>query len=98
MEWVLFTNVIMKIIKQRKILNEKKISQTCFGKAYTNITTIFILPTNTVNPFPFRSKVKMAMCKQDKTRTACELLAVCSGFMLFAAHLYLRVGNEAFKT
>jgi hypothetical protein len=44
-----------------------------------------------INSFPLRSKVKMAMCKQHKTRRACESLAVCSGFMLFAAHQYLRV-------
>ncbi|KAH3873560.1 hypothetical protein DPMN_036798 [Dreissena polymorpha] len=24
------------------------------------------------NPFPLKSKVKMALCKQHKTRTACE--------------------------
>ncbi|KAH3720715.1 hypothetical protein DPMN_063619 [Dreissena polymorpha] len=40
----------------------------------------------------------MAMCKQHKTRTACEELAVCSGFMLyFAAHQYLRVGYKPSK-
>ncbi|KAH3712689.1 hypothetical protein DPMN_072442 [Dreissena polymorpha] len=48
-----------------------------------------------IHPFPLRSKVKMAMCKQHKTRTACEKLAVCLGFMLFAAHQYLRVEDEA---
>ncbi|KAH3804811.1 hypothetical protein DPMN_133101 [Dreissena polymorpha] len=25
-----------------------------------------------LNPIPLRGKVKMAMCKQHKTRTACE--------------------------
>ncbi|KAH3792051.1 hypothetical protein DPMN_145540 [Dreissena polymorpha] len=47
---------------------------------------------------PLTIKVKMYTCNLHKTKTACKQLPVCLGFMLFAAHQYLRFGNEAFKT
>ena len=51
----------------------------------------YIIVVHVYNPFPLLAKEEKAMCKQHKTRTA------CSGFRLFAAHQYLRVGMKRLK-
>ncbi|KAH3819943.1 hypothetical protein DPMN_121687 [Dreissena polymorpha] len=45
----------------------------CASSMCTAALASFVLGRHgCVYPFPLRSKVKMAMCKQHKTRTACE--------------------------